>query len=321
MKASILIHPSELSRSWIDRMADNGIDTLGIHPEGGGGAVKSLERLIERLEDADFRALLDYATERGLNIEYEFHAFGYLLSRDLFSTHPEYFVMNENGERTPDLNFCPSSKEALDIVANEAVKLVKKLYGSSHRYFLWSDDVRAGGCHCPACRCLSASDQQLTVLNAMVRAIRAEIPDATLAYLAYYDTLDAPSKVDVEEGIFLEFAPIDKWHIRQGRNTPEFVSGYEKEKQASEGLFKYFGKSGSRVLEYWIDNSLFSWWKKPPVKLVCDGEKTYLDIKEYLDEGYEDISTFGCFLGDDYEALYGEPDISPFTEAIKRNRK
>ena len=32
MKTSILIHPSELSRRWIDRMAEQGVDTLGLHP-------------------------------------------------------------------------------------------------------------------------------------------------------------------------------------------------------------------------------------------------------------------------------------------------
>ena len=34
MKKGILIHPDELTRQWIDRMADNGINTVGIHPVG-----------------------------------------------------------------------------------------------------------------------------------------------------------------------------------------------------------------------------------------------------------------------------------------------
>jgi len=33
--ASLLIHPEELSLSWIDRMAQHGIPTLALHPEGG----------------------------------------------------------------------------------------------------------------------------------------------------------------------------------------------------------------------------------------------------------------------------------------------
>lgn len=320
MKAGILIHPSELSKRWIDRMADGGIDTLGIHPEGGGNAIDSLKGLVERLESEDFRALIDYARARGLNFEYEFHAFGYLLPRELFSEHPEYFRMNEQGERTPKLNFCPSCEAALKIVAEGAAELVKKLYGSSNNYFLWSDDARGGVCHCPRCRELSPSDQQLTVLNAMIKEIRKDNPDARLAYLAYYDTLDVPKNVECEEGIFLEYAPIDKWHVKTGRIGEEYIRGLERERETREPLLRHFGKEGSRVLEYWIDNSLFSSWKKPPQKLECDYNEIFSDVKEYLDIGYEDISTFGCFLGEDYESLYGEPDISPLCDAIRDNR-
>ena len=43
MKNGMIIHPGELSKKWIDRLADAGIDILGIHPEGGAGAPQSLE--------------------------------------------------------------------------------------------------------------------------------------------------------------------------------------------------------------------------------------------------------------------------------------
>jgi hypothetical protein len=42
MKNGMIVHPGELSRKWIDRLADAGINTLGIHPEGGKDAPKSL---------------------------------------------------------------------------------------------------------------------------------------------------------------------------------------------------------------------------------------------------------------------------------------
>lgn len=317
MKTSILIHPSELSRKWIDRMADGGVSTLGIHPEGGGSAIASLGSLLQRVKSCEFCGLADYALARGLRIEYEFHAWGYLVDRALFDTHPEYFRMNESGERTPSLNFCPSSAEAIGIAARGAAQLVGELYGSSDNYFFWSDDARGGICHCPLCRDLSPADQQLTVLNAMIREMKKVNPKARLAYLAYYDTLELPSKVTPEDGIFLEYAPIDKWHVREGRLTDEAIRGAEREIEVREDLIRYFGKDGSRVLEYWLDNSLFSKWKKPPVKFNGPCESVGDEIREYRELGYEDISTFGCFLGDDYEELYGEPDIGAFLEAIK----
>ena len=90
----MIIHPGELSKKWIDRLADAGIDTLGIHPEGGAGAPKTLARLLELLKTPEYRALIDYAKSRGLKIEYECHAAGYLMDKSLFADHPEYFRMN-----------------------------------------------------------------------------------------------------------------------------------------------------------------------------------------------------------------------------------
>lgn len=320
MKTSILIHPSELSRAWIDRMAEQRVDTLGLHPEGGKEAAETLARLLSLLETAEFRGLLDYAKARGLRIEYEFHAASYLVERSLFAEHPEYFRMNEAGERVSDWNFCPSSEEALRRAAERAVELSERLYGSDDTYFFWLDDARRGKCHCPRCRELSASDQQLIFLNALIGRLREKKPNAKLAYLAYYETLTLPTAVTPAEGIFLEFAPLDKSR-RNAAERERFAEGIRAEAESRAPLLAFFGKQNSRVLEYWLDNSLFSNWKKPPVRLTCDAEEVRRDVAEYVALGYEDISTFGCFLGRDYEELYGEPDITPFTDAVRVYKK
>lgn len=320
MKTSILIHPSELSRRWIDRMAEQGVDTLGLHPEGGKKAWETLEHLLSLLETEDFRSLLAYAESRGLRIEYEFHAAGYLVERSLIDEHPEYFRMNEAGERVNDWNFCISCDEALDHAARRASELTDRLWGSAERYFFWLDDARVGKCHCSRCRELSSSDQQLIFLNALIRRIREKRPNATLAYLAYYDTLSLPTTVTPEEGIFLEFAPLDKSR-RNAVDREKYADGIRRENEMRAPLLEFFGKRNSRVLEYWLDNSLFSGWKKPPVRFTCDRAEIERDITEYVALGYEDISTFGCFLGQDYEELYGEPDITPFTDAVREHKK
>ena len=151
MKKGIIIHPDELCEKQIDRAAALGIDVLGIHPVGGKEAAESLAALVSLLEDENFRRLIDRAKAAGMTVEYEFHAASYLLDRSLFDTHPEYFRENENGERTPDVNFCPSSKEALDIAAKNAVKLASRLYGSDENFYFWLDDVHGKKCNCEKC--------------------------------------------------------------------------------------------------------------------------------------------------------------------------
>ena len=106
MKSGIIIHPSELSKKWIDRLSALKIDTLGLHPEGGASAIESLRKLTLLLETKSFRDLIDYAVSKGLSVEYQFHAMSYLLDRALFCEHPEYFRMNAAGERVADWNFC-----------------------------------------------------------------------------------------------------------------------------------------------------------------------------------------------------------------------
>jgi len=307
MKKSLVIHPHELSRKWIDKMADMGVDTLGIHPVGGVKAHETLNELIERLNTAEFRNLIDYACRRGLSIEYELHAASYLLPRELFATNPEYFRMDENGNRTTEINLCASNHDALEFVCKRAVELAKLLYRSSGKYYFWLDDARHTGCCCPKCREYSDSDQQLMILNAVLKALRLYDPDAKLAYLAYFSTITPPEKVAKEDGIFVEYAPIERdFKTRLSESDQADVSNIKS-------LVEFFGRSDAKVLEYWLDNSLFSGWKPDNIqKLEPDNSLIRDDIHYYNSLGFEYISTFACYLGEDYEALYGEPDISGF---------
>lgn len=311
MKSSMLIHPDELSRTWIDRLADAGIGAVGIHPVGGKHAHRSLEDLSERMKTDKFCDLIDYAKSKGLEVEYEFHAMSYLLPRALFDTHPEYFRVNKNGERTKEYNFCVSNSEAMGLVAKNAADLAVSLYKSSHDFYFWLDDGWDLKCHCPLCRHLSASDQQIIVLNNMLREIKKQIPDARMAYLAYMDTVVPPTHTDIEDGIFLEYAPFAKYTA-----TKDKTELIEKEKEMMIPLMRVFDRHPRRVLEYWYDNSLFSKWKKPPQKFVLDEGAMLADIAEYKSRGFDSISTFACFLGEDYETLHGDIDIIPFSNAV-----
>lgn len=310
MKRSMIIHPEELSRKWIDRLADAGVETIGIHPVGGSRAAESLTELLCRIETKEYRDLIDYAHNRGLTVEYELHAAGYLMPRNLFREHPEYFRMDENGERTADYNFCLGSEEGMDLVAQRAAELALSLYGTSHRFYFWMDDGHRLHCHCPRCRDLSASDQQLLVLKRMLREIRKHIPDATMAYLAYMDTVVPPEKAVVDDGIFLEYAPFEKY-TASTECAAELIA---REYAMIAPLMAAFGGEVRKVLEYWYDNSLYSKWTKPPRPFTLNAEAMRSDIARYRRDGFNYISTFACYLGEDYEALYGEVDVEHFTK-------
>lgn len=311
--ASMLIHPDELSQKWIRRAADSGVPTLALHPPGGKNAHHTMAELLQRMDDPAYRALLDEAAAAGLQIEYEMHAARYLLPAELFAQHPEWFRMNKEGERTPDLNCCVTNEEALDYMAERAAEAAKKLYRNSRRVFFWTDDAHDAFCHCPKCAQYSPSDQQLLVMNHLLRRLKKDDPQAEMPYLAYFECLQPPTKVKPEEGIFLEYAPIE-------RDMHKPIAG-TGDAAPLEALLDTFGREKAKVLEYWLDNSLFSKWTKPPKHFAADVPVVQADVPWYEGLGFADISTFACFLGADYEELHGEPDISPFAKAVTARMK
>ena len=311
MESKLLIYPEELDGAWIDKMVAANISVLGIHPHGGADSTESAKQIVELCRDKDFRTRIDLARARGLRVEYELHVINYLLPRELYASHPEYFRMDEDGNRKCDHNLCATNEEALQLVAQRAAELTDELYGSSDRFYFWMDDTRGGCCMCDKCRTLTPSDQQQTVLNAMMRAIRKKRPTATLAYLAYYDTLQPPVKVAPEKGIFLEYAPLFKY-------TSADENIISRERDAILPLLSHFGTEGSTVLEYWYDNSMFSRWSFPPKQFVLDAAAMERDIKEYVNMGFENISSFACFLGESYRQLWADVDVSDMTKIIDR---
>jgi len=315
MKCGMIIHPEELSRKQIDKLTEAGIDVLGIHPRGGHRAHEHLASMLSLIKNDGYRELIDYARERGLGVEYEIHAASYLMPREFFASHPEYFRMNADGERVPEWNFCVSNSDALELFAKRAAELALSLYGSSHDFYFWMDDGRDTHCHCEKCRGFSPSDQQMIAINAMLREIKKHFPDARMPYLAYFEGIVPPTSVVPDKDVFLEYAPFEKYTAK-GDNAEELIL---RELNMLAPLMELLGQKDAKLLEYWYDNSLFSEWKKPPRRFTLDVAAMERDIKEYRARGFSNITTFACYLGADYEELYGEADFSAFGKAFRES--
>lgn len=309
-RRGIIIHPEEFEEYWIPRLRDARLNVLGIHPAGGKTAHESLEQAIHLHNMPEYKRLRRLAGELGISIEYEMHAMRWLLPASLFSRVPNWFRMDEKGNRTPDFNLCPSNGEALAYLSERAEFLARLLDTEVNRYYMWMDDVIGYGCHCPDCKSLSPSDQQLMVMNTLLSGLRRVNPNALLSYVAYLDAMDVPQSVQPLEGIFLEFAPIRRDSTRplEDSESPENV----REIRSLPGLLDFFGKTNAQVLEYWIDNSRFSNWTKPPKALKLETDVIQKDLSFYANCGFTSVTSFGCFLGEDYRALYGDPPIAQY---------
>lgn len=290
----IVLTPSDLGGEldWPKLAHEAGLTTIATHI--------GPEDVIPFLKSDNGAKFLCDCKRYGLEVEHELHAMSYLLPRDLFNTRPELFRMNELGERVRDSNCCASSAEALSIMAANAVEVAKVCRPTTGRYFFWLDD-NSECCKCPVCSRYNAAEQALIVENAILTALREKIdPKASLAHLAYQVTMDVPTAVKPTDGIFLEYAPIN-------RSRTEFLT--EEDQEKVRRLLTVFPADTAQVLEYWLDASLFSKWKKPSVKLPWDGEAFRYDIQGYRSLGFRNFTTFGVYLDDDYVNTYG--DLSP----------
>jgi len=113
----VVLYPWDLSLAdWPQRAAAAGITTIALH------AAQRFDVLLDFLKsDAGLR-FLDDCKKHAVHVEYELHAMGMLLSRELYYAPAiDMFRMDETGKRNPDGNCCPSSTQALEIIAGKAV--------------------------------------------------------------------------------------------------------------------------------------------------------------------------------------------------------
>lgn len=246
-----------------------------------------------------------------IKVEFEQHAMYDLLPRSLFEKDAAMFRMDENGNRVKDFNCCPSSKDGLEIIAENARLRSLKQSSTTGRFFYWLDD---GGkkCLCPKCKAFSFSDQALLIENEIIKSIKKIDKSYSLSHLAYTDTIPAPVLIKPEPGIFLEYAPFERrWDTplenRDARREGVATSHGDYLDHLDANL-KVFKAETAQILEYWLDVSLFSAWKKPAVKLPWNPHVCKSDIETYARRGIKHISSFGAYIDGDY--LANHKDLS-----------
>src|SRR5262245_49312939 len=253
--------------------------------------------------------------------------------------------MDDEGGRTPDANLCVHAEGALAIAAENALAIRQTLRPTTGRYFLWGDDARPW-CRCARCRDLSDGDQALLLANHLLRALRRVDHGAGLAHLAYHNTLWPPTRVKPEPGIFLEYAPIHRRYDRAygterangrmgewesgGTGDPDELSVANAQPrplphppirppdplEALDANLAVFGAEGAQALEYWLDVSRFSGWKRPAVRLPWNGDVFRADLATYAARDVRHVTAFAVYMDAEYVARYGEPPLEEYGRAL-----
>ena len=64
----------------------------------------------------------------------------------------------------------------------------------------------------------------------------------------------------------------------------------------------------AQVLEYWLEVSRFSGWKKPAVPLTFRPDVFRQDLAAYARRGIRHVTSFAVFIDADYVRRYGPPN-------------
>ncbi len=316
----VVLYPWDLSlRDWPERAAAAKLTTIGLH------AARRLDVLIEFVQSQAGHAFASRCQDLGIEIEFELHAMGDLLSRELYYRDTSLFRVDKSGNRTLDFNLCPSSKRAIEIVAEKAVEVARILKPTTNRYFFWPDDGREW-CECRECKGLTASDQATLVENGIADAIRKQVdPTAMVCHIAYHHTLEPPKQVKPHEGLFVEFAPISRnyehsiamrdFRLPPGGPGPDSHGGYLDLLDAN---LECFGTQSAQVLEYWLDVSMFSRWTRPSKKLPWNPNVFQMDIAAYAARGIGHITSFATWIDDRYVRDVGEPPLEEYGHALSK---
>ena len=312
-KRGVVVYPSDLTsvgcKKWVKMAHEAGLNVIGLHSDT---RLETLPKLKAFLESTDGKIFLAECEKYNIDVEYEQHILMELLPRDLFEKHPEYFRVDKEGKRNGDYNMCFSSAEAMGIVKKNAVEMAHWIRPISHRYFFWTDDVQLY-CSCEKCSKYSPSEQVLLYENALLEALKEYDPQATVAHLAYAQTVYPPEKIKPLPGIFLEFAPIQRDYALA--LDPKLLAHLKNN-------LEIFPAETAHILEYWLDVSMFSNWEKDNlVKIPCSKEQVVRDVELYAGLGMKSMTTFAAWINKDYEEKFGEEYsqkiVREYGEALK----
>ena len=129
------------------------------------------------------------------------------------------------------------------------------------------------------------------------------------------NTLAAPTEVKPAEGVFLEYAPINRrYDVPYAQQTgPTDRDGLT----LLDGNLRVFRAETAQVLEYWLDASMFSGWRRPARQIPFQPALLAADLAHYADLGIRSVTTFGVYLDAYYFATHGTPPVAEYGHTLK----
>ena len=164
------------------------------------------------------------------------HSFFAFVSPDeYFKTHPEYFSMDENGQRVSDRQLCLTNPDVLRLVI-AGVKEWLEIDPDANIVTVTQNDWQ-GGCLCDKCKAVceeeggSFSGAIIRFVNAVAEEIKKDYPDVWIDTYAYSYTRSAPTKTKPADNVVVRLCSIECCFSHphneacEERFTPSYLDG------------------------------------------------------------------------------------------------
>ncbi len=224
---------------------------------------------------ADIPELQDDLARYGIDCIYGTgHNIPRLLPRELFATHPDYFRIDDNGQRQPNGNLCVSNSDAVAVVVANAVDEVRRSQ-PLEVYSVQGEDVLGGSwCACRECRWLSGLQQNLLLCRAVEEGLKAAGLGATRVALAAYQSTIEPAFDEPEcpESLFVHFAPRERSYAAGLRSEPN-----RECLRCLDGWAARLDDGSLAVIEYYADAVRFLSLPVPLTRVIAADLQTYRD--------------------------------------------
>ena len=139
------------------------------------------------------------------------HTMQWIITRDMFDSHPEYFGCDDKGNRSMNRQPCFSNDDVFQLTVNFA----KNFFSQYNTIFSVSQNDGMSFCQCDKCRAFNKahgntdSASMISFVNRVAAEVRKDYPDARFETLAYQDTLTPPKNLEIADGVVIRMCPIN----------------------------------------------------------------------------------------------------------------
>lgn len=213
----------------------------------------------------------------------------WLNAKENFKKHPEWFAMNEKGERKLSfaMGICGTNKELAKELAKNMCDWYRKNNPDNDPAKQVLAIAQGDGfvpCHCPECTKLCDAEDtcaaaQYLLFNRALEIAKKEFPDIQISTFAYFGTLYPPKNMQIDRNIWI---CVVSGSIANGQAGDQFngLTELPANRYNREATLAWCKKHPGRVVTYHWSNpqkSIYSEW--PTLFSRCD------DIRFWKDAG------------------------------------